>query len=263
MKNSIVLIILLLLVASVNAQFLPGDVGFNTNEYALYKKNKVNAVKITVYDSEGYLGGLQTNYYDTEGKLQKVVYDLATDSELSEQESQMNDVFIYNTESNVSQINMNGYDMMEIQVGFEYKKGKLEKSFVSGAEAREYSYVYDKSGHIIEKIGNAMSFEVDDEGNSTDKMVMTEVEKSVYTWDKNGNLIDETFYMYGEFFFKTIYNYNKEGMLVSYNRYYDPTNLSTPSFKMVFEFNDKGLPIKSVAEEDGIMLINQYTYTFY
>lgn len=266
MKNKYVFLLLILFLISTlaQAQFKPGDVGYKPAETKLFKSQKVKTQIQTVVDEEYYVSTLQVNYYNTDGQLTKIAYDQDTSMPAAERGPEMKDEFTYDENGNIKLIVMYGYDLVDLEHGFKYdKKGKLIESNFASAEARSYTYTYDDAGNINQRLGKVAVFELDAEGNSTDKMVMVDYEKSEYTWDANKNLITETFYTGGELYYKIIYTYDASNRVSGYKVFYELGEDAPPAFTVTFTYDKNGLPEQMITEEEGFRLTNYFAYTFY
>ncbi len=266
MKNKYVFLLLILILISslAQAQFKPGDVGYKPAETKLFKSQKVKTQIQTVVDDEYFTSNLQVNYYNTDGQLTKIVYDQDTSMPVEERGPEMKDEFTYDEKGNVKLIRLSGYDLIDLEHGFKYdKKGKLIESNFASAEARSYTYTYDDAGIIIQRLGKVAVFEVDAEGNSTDKMVMVDYEKNEYTWDANNNLISEIFYTGGELYYKIIYTYDASNRVSGYKVYYELAIDAPAAFTVTFTYGQNGLLEQMVTDEEGFRLTNYFAYTFY
>jgi hypothetical protein len=263
MKYILSIIFILFITLPLAAQFKPGDIGFQNNEFELYKKNKVKAAHITNVDMDGYTNPAQTNYYDKQGKLIQVVYNHDTILPQEARNEEMNDMFYYDEDDRITGLVLHGYDLYDITIGFEYKKGKLIAGRIAGAESREYTYTHDKKNNVIERIEKTPTMEMDAEGNATDKAIYTETGKQLYTWNDNNLLAQEVNYMNGEFFFQIKYEYNDNNQLTGYAAYFEQSEVAYPMFRVAFEYDSNGLPSKMITTEMGFTSTSYYSYTFY
>jgi len=271
MKNYayILLVPQLFVITIAHAQFKPGDVGFNGKTYEIYKNAGVKTQTIQFIDTS--FGGSQTvvsiSEFTEAGWEYRTNYP--TETELTEDEiaagwtNTITDEYTYHPDGRIRIITLSGYDLVDIIFGFEYdNKNRLINSSVAAAEARQYTYEYDKEGNISSRSGKANMFQYDDEGNLMDEMAWVDYEHTIYTWNKKHELISETFNMRGEFYNKTDYVYNGKGQLTSYDVYYDTTPGEKPSYTTYLTYNNKGLISKMVREGEGMRMEYLYEYTY-
>lgn len=266
MKNNtiIILTIGLLINVSVFGQFRPGDIGYSSSEKEIYKNNKVKTQTQIMLDEDSITARVSVSEYTEDGWLIRTTFDNGELGYEEEQIDTLKDEYTYFPDGRIRIITMFGYDMFPIEIGYEYdNKKKLINSIVASAEAREYSYTYNKQGQIIERVGKSARWEVDAEGNSTDKLVMVESDKNIYKWDDIGHLIEDTFIMWDEIYNRVNYTYNGKDQLSEMQVFYDTAPGSIPAFKTTFYYSDNGLLKKSITVEDGFRVEHYYEYTFF
>lgn len=259
-SNFLILLALIFFTGFVNAQFKPGDVGFNPSEFDIYKKAKVKTQTQLLIDTTwGYTETTASiAEYTTDGWLLRITY-----TENLEYEDTIIDEYTYFPDGRIRIISLFGYDLYPIEFGYEYdKKNKLIASNIAAAEARRYTYEYDKSDNIIKRLGKTNMFQYDDEGNLMEGMIWVDNEESTYTWNDKQQLLSELFYMQGEFYYKIIYEYNPNGSLNNYKVFYDTEQTAMPAYASYFYYNEKNLLIKMIMEEEGSRLEYKYVYSF-
>lgn len=266
MNKSIFLCIICVIsfVAPISAQLRPGNVGFDYSEFNIFKQQKVKTQTQIVLDEDSITTLLSVSEYSPDGWLIRTTFSNGDGYDEEMEMDTMKDEFTYFPDGKIKLIALYGYDLFPITQGFEYdNKNILIKSIIASAEAREYSYTYDKKGNIIERAGKSARFEVDDEGNSLDKMIMVPTDVTTYTWDEKNRLIGEEFNMGDEFYNRMNYVYNDKNQLVEMRVYYDLTLGSEPDYITRYYYLENGLPNKVVTVEGDFKLENYYEYTFY
>ena len=265
--NKITLVLLLsviLINVPVFGQFRPGEIGFNSGEFDIYKKNKVKTQTQIMRDEDSITTRVSVSEFTEDGWLIRTTFDNGEPAYDEEPIDTMMDEFTYFPDGRIRIITMFGYDMFPIEIGYEYdKKKKLINSIVASAEAREYSYTYNDKDEIIQRIGKSARWEVDAEGNSTDKLVFVESDKNDYVWDNKGQLTQDTFTMWDEIYNRVNYSYNNKGQLTEMRVYYDTAPDAKPTFITTYFYLENGLPEKSITEEDGFRVEHYYEYTYF
>ena len=265
--NKIAFILLLsgiLINGSIFGQFKPGDIGFNSAEFDIYKKNKVKTQTQIMRDEDSITTTVSVSEFTEDGWLIRTTFDNGEPAYDDEPIDTMMDEYTYFPDGRIRIITMFGYDLYPMTHGFEYnKKDKLIASIFASAEARENSYEYDKEGNIIKRIGKSARFEVDAEGNSLDKMVMVETDITTYNWDAKKRLSEELFSMNGEFYNRMVYTYNDKNQLARMKVYYDTAEDATPVFITTYFYHENGLLKNMITMEDGFSVEHYFEYTFF
>ncbi len=254
----------ILINVSIFGQFMPGDIGFQSKEFEIFKKNKVKTQTQFMMDEDSITTRVSVSEFTENGWLFRNTFDNGERGYEEETIDTMKDEYTYFPDGRIRIITMYGYDLYPMTYGFEYdKKNKLNAAIFASAEAREYSYAYDKSGNIIKRIGKSARFEVDAEGNFLDKMVMVETDYSTYTWDAKNRLAEESFNMNEEFYNKMFYAYNDKDQLIEMRVYYDTATDAIPAFSTKYYYLDNGLPKNTITVEDGFRVEYYFEYGFY
>lgn len=249
---------------NVFAQFKPGDIGYNVNSEIIFKNANVTSQIVTVVESDDVSFVSSYNYYNKNGQLDSTIYPPDYYIGQDEQLVPMKDLYTYLPSGQISMITMQGYDLLDINYGFEYnKKGKLITSIIASAEAREYTYMYDDKGRISGRNGKGARFVYENEEDTEGKLVMIDVERSTYTWNPNGDLSEENFYYMNEWMQRTVYSYNEQHQLIRMDVYNDNSPDAIRSFYVTYQYDDRGLLIESATVESDYTAKTTYAYTFY
>ena len=249
---------------NVFAQFKPGDIGYNVNSEIIFKNAHVSSQIATVVESADMSFVVNYNYYNSNGQLDSTVYPPDYNVDQDEQFPQMKDIYTYLPDGKISMITMKGYDMFDINYGFEYnKKGKLITSLVASAEAREYTYTYDNKGRISERNGKGARFVYENDEDTDGKLVMIDIERSTYTWNPNGDLSEVNFYYMNEWMQRTVYSYNEDHQVTRMDVYNDNGPDANPSFYISYQYNNQGLLTESTTVESDYTGKTTYAYTYY
>lgn len=263
MKNTIYLLLPALLIYSalLNAQFKPGDVGFNSAEFEFYRTAKIKTATQLMIDSAAAntILPVSVSEFTEDGWLFRVTY-----LDNMEYDDTIMDEYTYFPDGRIRIISLIGYDMFPIQYDFEYdNKEKLIASSIIGAEARKYTYEYDKENNITKRSGKTNTFVYDDEGNLMDEMAWVDNEESFYSWNDKHQLITEIFNMHGEFYYKIDYEYNDEGTLKNYKVFYDMEQNAMPSYAVYFYYNENKELDKIIQTEEGSRTEFKFSFTYY
>jgi hypothetical protein len=258
-----ILVLIIFLNLPIKAQFSPGSVGYQPSMAEPFLKNKVATQTQYKIEEDGSKTLESVSDYWDNGWLLRITFapeELGYDEEFIDT---MKNEFTYFPNGNLRIKTLYGYDLYPIEQHYQYKKKKLILSNVLAAESREYTYKYGKNKKIAAKIGQSGRFEVDEEGNFSDKMIMVDVDASYYTWDEAGNLITERFTMFGDFYNLIKYTYNAQNQLIEMSVYYDEAPDAAPIFITTFKYSDNGLLESSNHSEDGFSQEYIYEYTYY
>ncbi len=262
-KLFIILLVCNLIAQQAQAQFKPGDIGYSITMQQPYAKMHVLTQLQTIVDEFSYSTPYAQSTFTEKGWLSETIY--IQDSSLSDDERspELKDIYYYHTDGRIRSVELSGYDLYAIQYGFEYdKKEKLIASVIASAEAREYTYVYDKAGNIIKRNGKAARWVYADENDTEGKLEMVAIETNDYTWDKKGNLLTDTYNYSGEWTNSLHYSYNDKQQLILAEMYYDNTVDAKPAFSIEYSYDANGLLTSTVTKEEGFLLTNLFTYTY-
>jgi YD repeat-containing protein len=211
-------------------------------EYEIYRKTKVKTQTVYRVDESGEKSLLKTSYFDTEGKLIKNE-DLSGEGEIIGNYKYKNQL--------LQQQTVTGTNLDDFTIYYEYdKNGQIVRQTMDGAEARIYSFVFNKDGYMMEMNGQSTVPE-------GDTLIWQETEKYKYGYDDNGNQTSYIFEMFGEEYFKVTSTYNAENQRINSTDYM----YGEVSFSTTFEYNQEGLLLKEIYTDSGNYLI--YEYEFY
>ena len=264
MKNTLFILCCLMSALSLNAQFLPGEMGYTPTQQQPFAEMHVKTMLSTMIDADGWTVPYAMHFYNTNGWLEETRY--LQDSTLAEEERSpdMIDYYTYYPDGRIHFIEMEGYDALPIKYGFEYdKKNRLTALIIASAEAREFTYTYDKNNLPVRRNGKMARWVYKDENDTEGKLEMVSVEQTDYNWDDNGRLVGQTLWYMNEWTNRTAYQYNDKGQLTSSAVYYDNSDVAIPAFITTYFYYENGLPEKIKILEDGFEVTYMYTYTYY
>ncbi len=123
--NKITLVLLLsaiLINVSIFGQFRPGDMGFNSAEFDIYKKNKVKTQTQIMRDEDSITTTVSVSEYTEDGWLIRTTFDNGEPANDDEPIDTMMDEYTYFPDARIRIITMFGYDIFPMTHGFEYDK---------------------------------------------------------------------------------------------------------------------------------------------
>lgn len=247
----------------LTAQFRPGDIGYVTSMAAPFAQMQVLSQVETKVDAWGWSTPYAQNTYNAQGMLIETLF--LQDSSLSSEERSpdMIDVYNYHADGRIRLIEMFGYDLLPINIGFEYsKKGKLTASVVASAEAREYTYVLNKKDQVIQRNGQGAMWVYADEADTEGKLQMVPLDTTTYSWNAEGFLASETYRYLGEWQHRIEYTYTGAGQLSSFSMFTDNSAEAIPVFTIDYTYDANGLLMQATTTEGTDKFISNFTYTY-
>lgn len=246
------------------AQFTPDLVGFQPEEFSKNKKRKVKTQTEKIFDtwSESIIVNA-ISYFSEDGKLMQTILNPEIHAE--EALDTIKYTYAYNDKHAIQSLTIHGFDIIPIEYGFFYKKGVLTECIIASAEARKFTYEYDKKGNIIKSIAKGNVFTYDEEGNASDEPEWVTMEETEYTWNEKGQLINERGYYRSEFSYHAIYTYDAAGNLTGERFCYDAERPNEASTIITFIYDENGFLVKRITKEVGSNEIFEsfFEYTLY
>jgi len=244
----------------VSAQVNPDLIEFQ--KPVILKANKIKQISAYLHYPESTDDELQfIELYNANGLIASKWF---TSGSYLQEDSGYIYFYTFNETDNLIGISTAGMD--EVPYDMEYffdKKGKLKSADYRSPEPRNYKYLHNKSGQIIE----AQAFRIPILEGEGDKEFL--IEKNFYTYDEAGNLIKNVYHYNpsgdekfdNETVYRTEeYRYDPAGKIVKGNITYSGNNKE----EEIYEYNENKLLVKkTIKTSEGVEKQILYYYQTY
>ncbi len=258
---------LFLLTATLRAQLIPyvGNLTEQTAKHEIFLKNKIKTLEEYSVEDEtvplrnGTWTGRRT--FDRQGRLTEWIHTPdkgpgrpRTDTVRTSffyLENGLLEKYVLSTDRNTQPtVVMFQYDDLFRPI----------REFVSSADPREYEYIYDDRGWLLEKRGSTAFPLFDEKGHSLDTTVWAPIDRYRYTFDAKGRLSKYELEQTEVILQYYLYEYADEGRTIIGQLYYPGLNM--PLVLETTFYLDNGLNLKRTVQDlrfgDGHQAMYKY-----
>lgn len=271
MKNITLIPALTLAFTTISlAQMSPGDVGYNKSNEALYASLRVS--HIHTYQTNPEFGNEEflytTSIIDTEGKVIEEKFP-SMEAYFSDDDEGYGDdssfiYYAYLPNGAIAQITSLGFDLSAEETYFTYDaNGRLQEKIIAAAEARKYTFEFDKNGNIIKANGQMPVYTDSENGTPIDILKWMDADYYLYKWNEKNQLTEQRFYYRGELY--SISQYSYEGSKLSSIKIFTDEKSKTPDTVITFSYNTNSTLNKMivVSNYSDSRVAYRYDYEYY